>query len=104
VFEKLLRLQAADIPDLIHPLQGGFKPSVSCLHTAFIFQEAVKHLREQKKKAFVALLDVQKAFDTVWHNGLFHKLITYGVRDHTWRILRKWYESSACAVLWESEQ
>ena len=67
VFEKiiLLHLQAADIPDLIHPLQGRFKPSISCLHTAFTFTEAVQHLREQKKKAYVVLLDVQKAFDTV---------------------------------------
>ena len=66
-FEKviLLRLQAAGIPDQIHPLQGGFKPGVSCIHTAFIFQEAIQHLREQKAKAYVALLDVQKAFDTV---------------------------------------
>jgi len=70
----------------------------------FIFQEAVQHLREQKKKAYGALLDVQKGFDTVWHNGHFHKLFTYGDRDHSWRILRKWYESSACAVLWEGEQ
>jgi len=38
VFEKtiLLRLQAADIPDLLHPLQGGFKPGISCLHTSCI--------------------------------------------------------------------
>ena len=48
--------------------------SNSCLHMAFVFQEAVQHLRDQKKKAYVALLDVQKAFDTVWHNGFFHKL------------------------------
>ena len=39
VFEKiiLLRLQATDIPGLIDPLQGGFKPGVSCLHSALIF-------------------------------------------------------------------
>ena len=105
-FEKviLLRLQAAGIPDQIHPLQGGFKPGVSCIHTAFIFQEAIQHLREQKQKAYVALLDVQKAFDTVWHNGLFYKLYQYGIQDNTWRILRKWYDSSSCTVLWDGEQ
>ena len=56
----LLCLQAAGIPNQVHPLQGGFKPGVSCIHTAFIFQEAVQQLREQKQKAYVALLDVQK--------------------------------------------
>ena len=69
-----------------------------------MFQEAVQHLRDHKKKAYVALLDVQKAFDTVWHNGLFHKLYSYGIKGHTWRILRKWYQSTTCTVLWEGEQ
>ena len=85
----LLWLLDSNIHDLIYPLQGGFKPDVSCLHTAFVFQEAVQHLRDTKKKAYVALLDVQKAFDIVWHNGLFHKLYFYGIKGHTWRILRK---------------
>ena len=50
IFEKviLLRLQVAGIPDQVHPLQGAFNPGVSCIHTAFIFQEAIQHLREQK--------------------------------------------------------
>ena len=87
----------------IHSLQLG-TASVSCLHTAFVFQEAVQHLRDHKEKAYVALLDVQKAFDTVWHNGLFHKLYSYGIKGHTWRILRKWYQSTTCTVLWEGEQ
>ena len=106
VFEKiiLLRLLDPNIHDLIHPLQGGFKPDVSCLHTAFVFQEAVQHLRDHKEKAYVALSDVQKAFDTVWHNGLFHKLYSYGIKGHTWWILRKWYQSTTCTVLLEGEQ
>ena len=32
------------------------------------------HIREKGKKAYVALLDTRKAFNTVWHDGLFHKL------------------------------
>ena len=106
VFEKiiLLRLLDSSVHDHIHPLQGGFKPDVSCLHTAFVFQETVQHLRDQKKKAYVARLDVQKAFDTVWHNGLFHKLYSYGIKDHAWRILRKWYQSTTSTVLWDGEQ
>ena len=54
VFEKiiLLRLLDSNLHNHIHPLQGGLKPDVSCLHMAFVFQEAIQHLRDQKKKAY----------------------------------------------------
>ena len=54
----------------IHPLQGGFRPRTSCIHTAFVLQEVIHHLRSQKKKAYIAFLDVKKEYDTVWHEGL----------------------------------
>ena len=47
---------------------------------------------------------MQKAFDTVWHNGLFHTLYSYGIKDHTWQILRKWYQSTTFTLLWNGEQ
>ena len=58
-----------------------FQAGLSSLHSAFVLQESIANLRESNKKAFVALLDVRKAFDTVWHNGLFFKLFHAGVTD-----------------------
>ena len=79
LFEKLLLLRLDNVSTSLNPLQGGFRRGFSCLHTDFIFQEAVAAIREQKKKAFVAFLDAHKAFDTVWHSGLLVKL-------HQWKI------------------
>ena len=45
-------------------------PRDSPSHTAFVLQEAIQSISESGKKAYVALLDVKKAFDTVWHQGL----------------------------------
>ena len=71
VFEKIILLRLVDLASQLNPLRGGgVRTGHSCLHTAFILQEAIFSLREQRKKAFVAFIDVKKAFDTVWHIGL----------------------------------
>ena len=104
VFEKLLLIRLTDLGTIkLNPLQGGFRPGVSCLHSAFVFQEAIFFLREKKKKAFVAFLDVKKAFDTVWHAGLFVKLFQCNVPPYIWHILDVWYSCSISAVVWDSQ-
>ena len=47
------------------------------MHTAFLLQETIMAVQERKKKAFVAFLDVKKAFDTVWHEGLLYKVALF---------------------------
>ena len=51
-------------PTTLNPLQGGFRAGQSC---AFILQEAIETIRSKGNKAYVAFLDMKKAFDTVWH-------------------------------------
>ena len=92
----------SDLEAKIHPLQGGFRPGFSCLHSAFILQEAISFVHERKKKAFVAFLDVRKAFDTVWHAGLLVKLYKNEIPLYIWHILDAWYSSSYSTVIWNS--
>ena len=102
VFEKVLLHRVSDQQAHLNPLQGGFRPGFSCLHSAFILQEAISSVRERKKKVFVAFLDVKKAFDTVWHEGLLLKLALHKFPMYIWHILNNWYSSSTSAVLWNS--
>ena len=70
------------------PLQFGFKKSVGCLEVSFVISESVNHKLEQ----FSCFLDVKKAFDTVWLDGLFFTLLTDpGICGKMWLILKYLY-------------
>ena len=60
-------------------------------------------LREDKK-TYVFFLDIQKAYDSVWHDGLWYKLWDMGVKGRMWRVIKKMYESSKSAELLEGEK
>ena len=47
---------------------------------------------------YVALLDVKKAFDTVWINGMLYKLIKLGVDKRLLRIISDSYNGFQCTV------
>ena len=44
---------------------------------------------------------MQKAYDTVWRDGLWLKLWDLGVKGRMWRVIKKMYEVSRSAVLLE---
>ena len=60
-------------------------------------------LREDKK-TYALFLDIQKAYDFVWYDGLWYKLWDMGVKGRMWRVIKKMYESSKNAVLLEGEK
>ncbi len=73
------------------PLQCAYQKSLSSMHASFNLQECVSHNTEQGSKVYTCLLDSSKAFDYVWHRGLFVKLFEIGVCGKLWRILINMY-------------
>ena len=57
--------------------QQGFQKQMSCATTAFTLHETINTIVEQNSTAYIAFLDIRKAFDTVFHPGILHKLYTF---------------------------
>ena len=55
-------------------LQFGFREGVGCIEASFTILETINHMLERGSKVFCCFLDVRKAFDTVWIDGLLYKL------------------------------
>ena len=60
-------------------------------------------LLHQKMKVFVTYLDVSKAFDGVWIDGLSYRLRQVGIRGRTWRLLYKTYIDFKCCARVQGE-
>ena len=83
---------------VVSQLQGACRKGVSCIHSAYILQETIATLLKANQKVFVTYLDVSKAFDGVWIEGLFFRLRHLGVHGKTWRLLYKTYVDFKCRV------
>ena len=71
--------------------QAGFRKNRSCIDNVYTLNEAVQGtLREDNldKPTYAFFLDVQKAYDMVWRDGLWLKLWDTGVKGKMWRVVK----------------
>ena len=71
-------------------MQSGYRPGDSTVNQILYLTHKIYEAFEQGKEVRVVFLDISKAFDRVWHNGLLYKLKSIGVRDPN---LVSWFES-----------
>ena len=51
-----------------------------------------------KSKVYACFVDFRKAFDSVWHDGLLHKLLQINVGGNFYKIIKSLYSNSTCSV------
>ncbi|GFV19493.1 probable RNA-directed DNA polymerase from transposon X-element [Trichonephila clavipes] len=74
IIQKRLCLHLND-NDILIPQQHGFRAGLSTSHQLLRVVEYIKSGFQDRKSTGVVFLDIQKAFDRVWHVGLLYKLI-----------------------------
>jgi hypothetical protein len=77
--------------------QAGFRKNRSVVDQLFILTETIRN--RKPKKTYCCFIDIQKAYDKVWREGLWEKLAGYGISGKMWRVLRSIYESVESSVL-----
>ena len=51
-----------------------------------------------KGKLFCCFIDFQKAFDSIWHDGLLHKLLYKNIGGQFYHLISDMYLKTKCAV------
>ena len=82
-------------------LQFGFREGVGCIEASFTVLETINHMLEQGSKVFSCFLDVRKAFDTVWIDGLLFMLFSeVGIKGRMWLAIKDLHTNVKAKVLY----
>ena len=76
---------------IINKSQIGFLPKHRAADHLYTLQTLISNHAHNKprRKIFACFVDFKKAFDSVWHKGLFYKLIQSGVGGQVYDIIIK---------------
>ena len=85
-----------DFPD---SCQFAYQKKLSCVNLSMTFQECIAHNAERGSKVYACFFDTSKAFDVVWHQGLFTKLFELGVNGKLWRTVLAMYTDMSSFVM-----
>ena len=85
-------------------LQFGFREGVGCIEASFTILETINHMLERGSKVFSCFLDVRKAFDTVWIDGLLYKLFNdLSIKGRMWLPIKDLYTDVKAQALYSGE-
>ena len=104
IFEKLIFDSIYDFIDknnLLNKNQSGFRPSDSCIHqligiTHNIFSAFDANLSSEVRGVF---LDLSKAFNRVWHDGLLYKFKSNGIGGNLFKLIKSFLNNRCQPVV-----
>ena len=87
----------AESNNILHDEQAGFRKHRSTTDQLFILTECI--ISRRPNPTYVAFIDISKAYDRVWREGLWSKLIKAGIIGKMLRVLKNIYKNVESSVL-----
>ena len=81
-------------------MQIGFLPNHRTSDHIFTLRTLVdKHVTHSANgKLYTCFIDFKKAFDSVWHAGLFYKLLHYKIGGRFYDLIKNLYSKTKCSI------
>jgi len=80
--------------------QIGFLPKHRTTDHIYTLHTLInKHVHQTKNgKIFSCFIDFRKAFDSIWHEGLFYRLLKCGIGGKMYDLVKSMYLENMCAI------
>ena len=90
--------------DILNENQAGFRAGYSTNDHIFALHALSEILKSKKLKLFCSFVDFSKAFDSVWHVGLWSKLLANNINGKFFRIVFNMYQEIKSCVSFNGNQ
>ena len=90
-----------EMSNVIEPCQAGFRKNHSTADNIFIIKTLIDIVKAKKSKLFGCFVDFKQAFDTVWRNGLWHKLNEHEINGKCLQVIQSIYSNVKSKVMTE---
>jgi hypothetical protein len=87
------------LESLQDPEQGGFRPDYSCSDMVMFIRMVAEKSEEWGVEVWAASLDLEKAFDKVYHNSVVEALMDAGIETDIVRFLWQCYQQQSAYIL-----
>lgn len=101
LFEKLIKSRIEkylEDSNILPNEQFGFRNSHSTVHQVNRIKNLIKKQFTLKNSVGMLTLDIEKAFDSVWHDALIHKLMAYGFPIYIIKIIQSFLKDRCFVV------
>lgn len=87
---------------IINENQCGFRKDYSTTDNLFTLYAFFELLSKKKKKLYCAFIDFEKAFDKVWREGLWYKLLLNNINGKMLNIIQNMYKNIKSNIIYNN--
>ena len=89
---------------ILNEIQAGFRKGYSTADHVFVLKHLMDLFKYKNKKLFCCFVDYTKAFDSIWREALWHKLISNGIQGKILNVIKNLYAQIKSCVFLNGEK